>query len=362
MWMAVKPALSSRERVLLALNHQATDRIPIAMVCAGINPPAFTQLEAYLQRTRGVSVAAYLKPLIDIKEVAPAYIGPRLPPGVDIWGVRRTPITYGDGQYDEIEFYPLSDAENVADLVKHTWPTADWYDYATLPARIRAIQTEREHCLIVGNGNIFETAWYMRGFERIMLDMLLNPELVHAIMDRVCDFYVAYFTHILTAARGGIDLVFTADDLAGQRGPLMSPQLWREFIQPYHMRLNRAIHQFQGVRVIYHSDGAVQDFIPGLIDMDIDVLQALQFDADGMDPLLLKQRYGDRLCFEGGVSVQKTLPFGTVSAVQEEVRRLIDILGRDGGYILGPAHAIQAGTPPENIVALFDTAANYYPF
>ena len=89
------------------------------------------------------------------------------------------------------------------------------------------------------------------------------------------------------------------------------------------------------------------------------MLQALQFDAKGMDPIVLKREYGDRLCFEGGVSVQSTLPFGTPDDVREEVKARIDVLGREGGYILGPSHAIQAGTPPENIVALFDTAASY---
>ena len=97
--------------------------------------------------------------------------------------------------------------------------------------------------------------------------------------------------------------------------------------------------------------------VPGLIDMGIDILQALQFDAAGMDPVELKQKYGDRLCFEGGVSVQKTLPFGSADDVRAEVARLSRVLGAGGGYILGPSHVIQAGTPPENIAALFDEAA-----
>ncbi len=99
--------------------------------------------------------------------------------------------------------------------------------------------------------------------------------------------------------------------------------------------------------------------VPGLMDMGIDVLQALQFDAKGMDPAALKDGYGDTLCFEGGVSVQSTLPWGTPEEVAAEVRARIDVLGRCGGYICGPSHAIQAGTPPENIVALFDTAATH---
>jgi uroporphyrinogen decarboxylase len=113
--------------------------------------------------------------------------------------------------------------------------------------------------------------------------------------------------------------------------------------------------------VIYHSDGAVQKAVPGLLDMGIDVLQALQFSADGMDPLMMKAQYGKRLCFEGGVSVQTTLPFGTCEDVHTEAERLIKVLGKSGGYILGPSHAIQAGTPPENVMAMFDTALSYYP-
>ena len=360
--MARREKLSSRERVRLALAHQETDRIPIAMVCAGINAPARVELERYLQRERGLSVEAYLDPLIDIRAVGPQYIGPPLAPGEDIWGVRRREVSYGAGAYDEIEHYPLAAAKDVGDLEGHRWPSPDGFDYAVLPARIRALQASGPYCLMVANGNLFESAWYMRGFERMLLDMMLNPELVHGIMGRVTDYYVEYFTRVLAAAPGEIDLVFTADDVGSQKGLLVSRGLWEQFIKPYHVRLNRAIHQFEGVKVIYHTDGAVMDLVDGLIDMGIDVLQALQFSAKGMDPALLKQRFGDRLCFEGGVSVQTTLPFGSTGDVEEEVRRLITVLGREGGYILGPSHAIQAGTPPENIVALFDTAASYYPY
>jgi uroporphyrinogen decarboxylase len=102
--------------------------------------------------------------------------------------------------------------------------------------------------------------------------------------------------------------------------------------------------------------------VEGLIDAGVDVLQALQFSAKGMDPAVLKQRFGNRISFEGGVSMQTTLPFGTPDDVRAEVKELISVLGKGGGYILGPSHAIQAGTPPENILAMFDTASRYYPY
>jgi len=353
--MAHHETLSSRERVRLALAHQETDRIPIAMVCAGINPPARRALEVYLQRERGIDVQEYLDSFIDVVQIGPAYAGPPLGPGEDIWGVRRAPVSYGSGSYDEITHYPLADVEQSGDLDAHRWPSTAWFDYDSLPERIAAAHAGGERCLMVANGNLFETAWYMRGFQRMFVDMILNPELFHAIMERVTTFYVAHFRHMLAAADGAVDLAFTADDIGGQHGLLMSPDMWERFLKPYHVRLNAAIHAF-GVKVIYHTDGAVMDAVPGLIDMGIDVLQALQFSADGMDPRALKERYGDRLCFEGGVSVQTTLPFGTADDVRREVEERIAVLGKGGGYILGPSHAIQAGTPPENIVAMFDTA------
>jgi uroporphyrinogen decarboxylase len=349
-------ALSHRERVRLALEHQETDRVPIAMVCSGINPPAYRELSAYLQRERALTVEQYLHPLIDIKTVAPAYVGPPLGRGEDFWGVVREPISYGSGEYQEICYYPLGEAQTVDDLDRHRWPSPDWFDYSVLPERIAAVQSAEEYCLMVANGNIFETSWYMRGFERMFIDLALNPELAHAIMERVCSFYREFFRRVLAAAEGQIDLVFTADDIGGQEGLLMSLPMWEEHIKPYHTRLNQVIHEF-GAKVIYHSDGSIMEAVPGLIDMGIDILQALQFDAKGMDPVALKDLYGDRLCFEGGISVQRTLPFGTPEEVAAEVRERVAVLGRGGGYILGPSHAIQAGTPPENIVAMFDTAA-----
>ena len=347
--------LSPRERVLLALDHQTTDRVPIAMVCSGINPPARRELESYLQRDRGISVEQYLTPLLDIGGCGPAYVGPAREPGWDIWGVHRKEQSYGDGAYDEIDVYPLAAAQTVADLERHPWPTTDWFDYSGIPAQIRAEREGRNRAIMIANGNIYESSWYMRGFEQMFLDFVLNPELVHGIFRHVTDFYRAHFRKMLEAGGGEIDLAFTADDVGGQHGLLMSLPMWREFLLPYHTELNATIHEF-GAKILYHSDGSVTDAVPGLLEMGIDCLQACQFSADNMDPVFLKETYGDRMSFEGGISVQTTLPFGTVDDVVAEVRERIRVLAKNGGYILGPSHAIQAGTPPENVAAMFDTA------
>lgn len=348
--------LSHRERVRLALNHQPTDRIPIAMVCAGINPPAHKRLEEYLRRNRGIGVEEYLRPWIDIQGVGPAYVGPTLAKGTDLWGVHRSPVSYGADSYMEIDHSPLAQAQTLDDILAHRWPEPAWFDVSVMPRRIMAANADGEYCLMISNGNIFEKAWYMRGFERIFVDLIDQPELARAIFEKVTSFFIDHFRAVLAASKGKIDLVFTADDIGGQNGLLMSLAMWEEHLKPFHVRLNKALHEF-GAKVIYHTDGAVMEAVPGLIDMGIDVLQALQFDAKGMDPKVLKDRYGQALCFEGGISVQKTLPFGTPEDVRREVTERIEVLGRGGGYILGPSHAVQAGTPPENIVAMFDTAA-----
>jgi uroporphyrinogen decarboxylase len=358
--MSRKPPLSPRERVRLALSHQTTDRIPIGMVCAGINPPARRALGDLLARDRGLTVEQYLEPLVDIVEVAPPYIGPALPAETDIWGVRRKPMSYGDGSYDEISFYPLAGVTDPAGLATHRWPDPAWFDYARLPDLVKAARQRADSCLMVTNGNIFETSWYMRGFEQMLMDVMTDEDLVNAIMGKVTDFYIAFFSSILDAVPGEIDLVFTADDIGDQRGLLMPYDRWERLLKPYHARLNAAIHA-RGAKVIYHTDGSIMAAVGGLKDMGIDVLQALQFSAENMDPVKLKAENAD-LCFEGGVSVQTTLPFGTVEQVRAEVQERIRVLGRDGGYILGPSHWIQAGTPPENIAAMFDTALSFYPF
>jgi uroporphyrinogen decarboxylase len=349
--------LSSRERVRLALLHQTTDRVPIAMICSGINSPTDVEFDTLLRARRGCDLKTYLDRILDVRNVEARYVGPRLAPGMDIWGVQRKQQSFGSGGYDEIVEYPLAFAISPADLEKHLWPITDWFDYSTLDDAIRMANRDGEHCLMIHNGNIFESSWYMRGFERMFVDFIDAPELVHALFERVTNFYCAHFRRMLEIADGRVDLAFTADDIGGQNGLLVSLATWERFIKPYHQRLNRVIHEF-GVKEIYHTDGAIMKAVPGLIDMGIDVLQALQFSARGMDPALLKALAGEQLCFEGGVSVQTTLPFGTPEGVRQEVETLMATLGRNGGYILGPSHAIQAGTPAENILAMFETALN----
>jgi len=139
---------------------------------------------------------------------------------------------------------------------------------------------------------------------------------------------------------------------------MMSPDTYRAVIKPQHARLFKAIHEM-GAKVLFHCDGAITTIIPDLMDAGIDILEALQFDAEGNDPVLWKKNFGKKLCFHGGISVQSTLSFKGAEDVRREVIERINVLGKDGGYILAPSHSIQAGTPAENVVAMFETAKNY---
>lgn len=357
----LKEQLTPRDRVLIALQHMETDRIPMSLGF-GINKPAHYKLQEYLGLKNKRDLDDFLLKYSDIRNIEPDYIGPTdrnlvLADGtlVDEWGVYRKMVSYGDGEYAEICHHPFAEINEISELEQYQWPSADWFDTSNIKEKIKEINKEKEYAFKIGIGLIFEHAWYMRGFERMFMDMADHSELAFEILRRVTDYYIALFTKIAQAAEGKLDLVFTGDDIAGQQGLLMSPNIFQEMIKPHHKRLNKAIHEY-GAKILYHSCGAVSKIVPDYIDMGVDILEALQFDAAGMDPKELKENYGNKLCFHGGISVQTTLPFGTVDDVREEVKERINILGKDGGYIIAPSHAIQAGTPPENIMAFLETA------
>jgi uroporphyrinogen decarboxylase len=350
-----------RELVSRALNHEETPRVPFAIGWRMNQLPKLA-LMAYLGHGSPGETDAFLARFQDTVGVDVPYIGPphrrkNLPGGrnIDIWGVIREPVSYAKGGvYHEICHYPLAEARTLADLDAFEWPSPDWFDYGALPDALRQVNPDGRLAVILGNGNPFERAWYMRGFEQALMDLALEPELIQAILERVTAFFLEYFDRALSAAKGGIDLAFTADDIAGQGGLLMSPEVWRSQLKPWHQKLNARLHE-HGVKILYHTDGAAHSLLEDLIDMGIDAWEALQLDAQGMDAGALKAAAGNRLAFHGGISVQQLLPFAAPDEVRAETARLMRVLGRGGGYIAAPSHAVQAGTPPENIAAMLET-------
>ena len=357
--------MTSRERVLTALAHRQPDRAPFNLGF-GLQPPAMLDFMQYMGIGGLAETEDFLLSLADMRNISPDYIGPVDMVKTDndgtvncIWGVKRKPVSYGAGSYDEISYYPLADATDISDLQNYPWPSADWYDFGNYKDKLirsgRNAETGNRYAVYTGIANVFEASWYMRGFERMFMDLIDAPEFAWELMSRVTDYFIGYFTKLLQSADGMVDIVFTADDIGSQEGLLMSLPMWEKLVKPHHIRINKALHEF-GVKIMYHTDGAVMDAVPSLIGMGIDILEALQFDAKGMDPATLKDCYGDRLCFHGGISVQHTLPYGSEGDVRTEVAQMLDVLGKDGGYIVAPAHAIQAGTPAANIAAFLSAA------
>jgi uroporphyrinogen decarboxylase len=195
----------------------------------------------------------------------------------------------------------------------------------------------------------------MRGLANFLEDLVLRPDFAHAILKRVCQFNCECTRRLLQAAKGKIHLIYTFDDLGTQKGPMVNPEILRKLLFPLHRKHNAIIHEL-GARVIFHSCGSVFPLIDDFIDMGVDILNALQPLAKDMEPRRLKERFGSRLSFSGGIDIQRLLPFGTADEVRKSVEETIAILNEGGGYILESAHAMQADTPAENIVAMYETA------
>ena len=274
----------------------------------------------------------------------------------DRLGTHRRLVNNGFCTYDEYASFPLADIEDVSELDDYEWwPNPDHYDYEGLSKKIG--NAHDTYYIKLETGGIYEFAWALRGMEQFMIDMLTEPEIAAGIMNRLTDFFCEYIRRCMEAAGDKFDMVYTYDDIASQNGLLFSKELWRELVRPCHERLNKVIHSY-GKKVMYHSCGAVYPLIGELADNGMDVLNPLQPLAAGMDFTKIKTEFGKRLCFHGGIDIQQMLPHGTPDEVRAAVRSAIDRLGPDG-YILTSAHHIQADTPVENILAMYDEAVKY---
>ena len=358
------PELTPRERVLLALDHRETDRVPVDILATD---EAWGRLEAHFGSTDREAIQQKLG--IDLRHPRQPYIGPaprQFDDGswLDAWGVRRRQVEHTGGVcYVEIAEHPLAAVEDPAELDRHAWPQPEWWSSEGLAAEIARLDEGQPYALALEEfgdpGGIFEIAWYLRGMEQFLIDMVERPELAFAIMGRVTDFYLGMLEQVMRAApEGRIDLIWTSDDIAHQRGKLMSIPVWRELVAPHHERFNRRVHEL-GSRVMYHCCGSVRPFVPELMGIGVDVLDVLQFSAAGMDPTEIKQSFGARLALHGGMDVQSTLPFGSEEEVRRVVAERVRVLGAGGGYILSPTHNIQVDTPAGNVVAMYQAAGSW---
>ena len=348
-----------KERVLESLSHRQTDRVPVDYWST-------EEVDRRLSEYMGVpNRGELLEALgIDIRYVFPPYIGPPLRTfsdgsREDIWGVRRKKLIAGSAIYSEVCYSPLSEMMTPGELDDFPWPEPECFDYsqmATLCDKYKnyAVITVDER---TNRTTVLHEAIYLCGMEKIMMDLALNPLFVHKLFGKITAFYTEVNRRILQAGSGKIDILLIGDDFGTQNNLIVSSEMLRRFIFPYLKKYIDLCKEYK-VRVMFHSCGAIKEIIPDLIELGIEILNPIQVRAEGMVPSELKNEFGDRLCFHGGLDIQQTLPRGKPDDVRNEVRERIEVLGKNGGYILAPTHNFQEEVPLENIIAFYQEAGS----
>ena len=353
--------MTSQERVATAIAHRQPDRVPVEF-CA--RSEVIEKLRARLGLGSAESLEERLG--VDLRGAGPRFIGPTeplcyadptvevTPDGIyrDVWGVGFKPNQTSCGFYMDLASSPLRHVSEPRDLAGKPWPTPELWDYSTIEQQAKA---NAAYWVGAHSRGIFEISWFLRGFEEFMVDLACNPDLANAIMDRVQAYLMARAERILEAGAGRIQMMEYNDDVGGQDGMLIAPDTWRRCLKPRMAAFIRMCKRY-GVAIRYHSCGGIRPVIPDLIEIGVDVLNPVQALAAGMEPEGLKRDFGKRLTFNGGIDTQDLLPHCAVDEVRRATRRLIDVVGKDGGLVLAPSHVFQDDVPIENIVAVYETA------
>jgi uroporphyrinogen decarboxylase len=395
--------MTSRERVLFAINHQVPDRVPIDLGAtrqSGISASSYHLLKEHL----GIRTPTRVVDLIQILAEVEVPILDRL--GVDTVGVFRPetnpglgirreswkpwhlpdgtpvevpgsfdPVLESDGAYvimrdgvpiarmpkdgyyfDRAEKFPGAAHVDVDQWEPHEW-TNEELDY--VHDRAEALYANTEYALVccVNPPQELFTGMGTGDFEAWWMTLASEPEYVRTLFEKTTEVWMKNLERVTRAVGDKVHILQLTDDFGTQTSLLLSVKMFRELVMPFYHRGLDWIHQHTRMKVMLHSDGAVFPLIPSLIEMGVDILNPVQVSATGMDPEKLKKEYGDQIVFWGGaVDCQQTLPLGKPEDVAREVEANIKAFAPGGGYVCAAVHNIQQGVPPENIIALFDTA------
>lgn len=339
--------MNHRERVISAIKHMEVDRPPYD----------FWAEPATMERLFRFVGHRDLEKLLQDFDVDIRHIEADMPKEKDcggfyqnFWGER---YIYKENEWGYVrEDMPgaLSKAHCMKDLIDFDWPSPDMFDYKNL---VGLCNQHQDYAIMYGFADIWERPALVRGMENALLDLVLNPDWVHFMARKYTDFYKEDYTRAFKASRGKIDIFLLMSDLGSQMGPLISINMFNEFVAPYLKEITDHVHNM-GAYIMYHSCGMIQPFIEHLIEIGIDILDPIQPVHEKMKPENLIQKFGNRICFHGGIDIQYLLPFGTPLEVMAEVKHYCDILSKKGGYICAPAHLFQPDIPPENIISFYN--------
>ena len=350
--------MNSRERCLRSIKHEPTDRVPLIL---RIRPEPLQELKKALRIEDTEKLYRYLG--IDVRGT-----GIRLRGGYEVkgakFGERGWIIEEGEGyQIEQTIFgyrlifhrphtytfsyiyHPLQHME----LDEYIWPEVD---ESSITEVERARKKYEDYCLYSGLCSMWETAWKITGFNQMMKWLFTRPRYVEYILDRL---HKIRMEQAKILCEIGVDVICTGEDVGMQHNMMISPAMWRKYLKPRYREIAQLCHK-HGVYFLFHSDGWIEPIIPDLIEIGVDILNPVQ--PECMDPAVIHEKYGDKLCFDGTISIQQTIPFGTVHDVVNEVKERLRTIGTTG-LILGPSHAIQARVPIRNILALYEAAKKY---
>lgn len=397
--------MNSRERVMAAINHKEPDKVPIdfgAMRSTGIMAIAYNRLKQHLGITTGETfVYDVMQQLAepeawildrfqaDVEQLhryRPSFNAPLkgkragvLPDGspatfpaeflpvikdgienviVDGVTIAKRPAA---SLYFEGDYHPLENARSVKDLDALKFTSLDDEEFVWLKKRSAELRASTTRA-ITGHfgGNFFEAGHGLFGYGENLMRMATEPDLVHALMERLLEGYLTDLKRYIEAVGDNIDIVICGDDLGTQGSLAVSPSMYRELIKPYEKRLFGYIKSHTDWKIFLHTCGSIVTVIPDLIEVGVDILNPVQTAAKDMEPERLKREFGADVTFwGGGAETQSTLAFGTPAEVREQVRERMRIFGPGGGFIFNQVHNIQANVPPENIVALYDAAIEF---
>ncbi len=376
--------MTPRQRVLRALDHRVPDRVPIDLGGnqTGIHKNAYRSLVRHLGIRDEVRIMDAVQQLahpceqvlerlhVDTRYIAAGAAadwkggiaqahreGRNWEDLTDEFGVRWS-MPEDAPYYMDITLHPLANA-TLKDVANYPWPKGDDPGrFAGLREKAMQLRKETPYAVVSGiSGVVYEICWYLRGLEQWLCDLVLDPEFCEAMLDQTLKFWMDWFRVFLDEVADVVDVIMIGDDVAGQNGPLFNPEIYRRLVKPRHKRLVQYIRSRTSAKIWYHTCGACMDFIPELLDNGIHILNPVQVSARNMDPADLKKRFGADLVFwGGGVDTQRVLPRGTPEDVTRNVRANLQAFMPGGGYVFNNVHNIQGEVPPENIIALFDTA------